>query len=260
MGLPRLEGDRMSGTGEPGGYRHPFDRDWVRLSTLAPQARVRLEGEKGLWVDAVPGGVETIEAARVLLDVPELCPLTVSADTLFVLRGDYRQLSPLSRWRKGVVCLGAGRRVPGDMHWLWPEERREAPPTGRLCTEEVGFSIWHMIALEIYEPEELPAFLELAAEEPRETIEKDLWECMTASPEIAFHVLPYLGQNEIWRLPWPVVKRLLAYRSPLELCLLSGAPFLEYAGDHVDVKTLSGPVRELRNLSEWMLSRSLRAP
>jgi hypothetical protein len=246
----------MSQSGQPSPYRHPFDKDWIRLSALPQGERPLVERGKGLWVDVIPEGIEPLKASRILLDSPDPPAGPLTTETLYVMQGDYTCLPPQSFWRKGVLCGEAGNRVPPRMHCLWPSERVEQPSIGKLCYEDHGFSIWHMIALEIYDPEDLPAFLKLAQEQPEETVQLDLWEFTTDTPALEPYIQAYLWENEVWSLPWPVLRRLLAYRNPLELCMLVGSPFLDYAMEFFEEAALPGPVRELRESSKWMLSRS----
>ena len=248
--------EEMTDLPEHPAYVHPFDKEWIRLSEIAPDRTLRIEEGKGLWLDTAAEGVDTIHAGRILVDTPDPGNLTFRAETLYLMGGDPDQIQPASTWSRGIVCAETGKPLPEGMHWVWPAERKDQPSVGKICYEDAGFSIWHMIALELYAPEKIPAFLKVAGEQPEETVQHDLWEFTTDSPSIEPYVEAYLWENELWSLPWTVVKRLLAYKNPIELCMLAGRPFLEYAMGFIDEAQLSKPVKDLRSGSQWMLSKS----
>jgi hypothetical protein len=113
--------------------------------------------------------------------------------------------------------------------------RTEPTPGMEVTSEEIGFSIWHLIALGLFDDGSMDEFLVSLHDVPLEMLIQDLKEAMSCLQpyyvtELHKFDIPGLGIDELLAVT--------AYRTPFELCTLFRRPFLsqyEYGGPLVAI-------------------------
>jgi hypothetical protein len=183
--------------------------------------------EKTVTVKCIlPKGTKVV-APRVVLKVEQIHPFECYAHAISCWTAPPAQLllgMPKTNW----LQLGFFDLPPsldgqiGEMNCL------DAPRTEPLADvtvtgEDIGFSIWHLIALGLFDDGSMDEFLASLHEVPLEALIQDLKEAMSGLQpyyvtELHKFDIPGLGIDELLAVT--------AFRTPFELCTLFSRPFL----------------------------------
>lgn len=102
--------------------------------------------------------------------------------------------------------------------------RKAVPDGGILTTEQFGFSLWHLLAVGMYDAASIEDFLNSTFTVEKNVIITDLKEFMTVFDK-GFKTEPELLGFD--GLTWEEFCEITAFRCPFELVLLTGKSFLE---------------------------------
>lgn len=235
--------------------QNPLSED-PRRRIFAPIPVVK---KNAVWLTERPDGLTELSTDQVVIDCTEIDGLRIDTDLLVMLKGDWRRLHPSSRWRKGILCVQDAVELPDRFHALWVGERSEVPKREMACTLDAGYTIWHLLALELYDVGRVAHFVWSATKADPLMVKRDLWEYTDEAPELKTEV-EKVPDRILWQLPDPVVQRLTSFKNPLELSLMTGRPLLQYAFDQGVIKPneLFPDLRELVQLSQWLVSKQTR--
>jgi hypothetical protein len=189
--------------------KHPADLKWIAAELLV-QIRCQLQ----------PGC--KVGARRVECFVKQKSPVEVECE-------DYVQHGPMGDSmafrRVGTITIYGSEYLPlslkGHSVKRFPALRHSPLPGVSLCTEEVGFSIWHLIALGLFPADFLQEFLETARKQTTEQRRQDLGETMK---ELDEEYRSLIEEFPGYPYTWDELKAVTAYRSVLELCTLTRKP------------------------------------
>lgn len=112
----------------------------------------------------------------------------------------------------------------GEVNFL-DQPRTELPSGGLLTAEKVGYSIWHLIALGLFDGDSLDEFMRQIEDVPMEEMVNDLKEHMS---KMQVHYVTELYRYDISGMGIEEFLAVTAYRTPFELCTLFQTPFLGY--------------------------------
>lgn len=155
------------------------------------------------------------------------------------------------------VLVPWGSQFPGNLrftgNWL-PLCRDHSPVAHNTCEEDLGMTIWHHIALGGYPFSMIEEFLATAAGVGEVQLRRDLWEFSGAKPDI--RICSGFGPGQpgyvlrmLERLPYEDQHRILRYRTPLELSVLGGLPFLRPYIEKLRIKKNLHPA--IQELMHW---------
>lgn len=105
------------------------------------------------------------------------------------------------------------------------------PVKGRGTNEPVGYSMWHLLAARMMSENAMIAFIEEANEIGLNVLIDDLQEHMTVFPPHCRGLwLKHAPYRAGWS--WPRFRALCAWKTPLDICQLTGLPLLPLAKEH----------------------------
>lgn len=209
--------------------------------------------------------LKKIKAPLIIVDHPLGSVTPVGGSVLATHPDHLRQVEP-ERFLdvEAVYILGADETMyPNGTNWFrWPPLRECAPdPTNVFKDEppyELGLSAWHLLALDLYNNYQVYNFLLHAAKVDRQTLHRDVWEYSgkTTLMQSRIYISGADKRNNLW-LRWPkdVVNRVLSYKNPFELSVMSNTPFLEPFKSNLTKAHMSPPLAELMHLSQVFIEK-----
>jgi hypothetical protein len=232
-------------------FDHP---DFQEQCCSEPSAEIDLreyESATPILTSRLPLTVQVVEAPVVYLDQLR-DGLTVNCETLIAPNDEaLGSIAKDSHWEHLWLCGSLRQSRPEHQlpARLLPPIQEALPAERRITTETLGFSMWHLLALNCLKPSEAAEFLTEAKPVDPAILRADLWESTSESPR-ALHL--YLVKSETtYGQTWPssILASLLGYRTPLEMTAVAGRPFLEaYAAD-LDLDALLTPA--LKEFMAW---------
>jgi hypothetical protein len=165
----------------------------------------------------------------------------------------------------GNLLVPYGSIIPhghtGGVYWL-PPLRAQSPAPSNTFLEKPYMTIWHYVAIGLMPPYLMDAFMKGVGEAGEAELHRDLWEFSGEDPDLSIYTPSAEETTEsitgwLCRLPESDQKRILRYRSPLELCLLVGEPLFADYELTMRVEQMPGPVQEMVRWS-MSLTRSRR--
>jgi hypothetical protein len=178
-------------------------------------------------------------ARKVVLHVPVRAPLQIYADYVV----SHAVLTPFITAKPFTIFhVFQPTSIPSHLkacvvHQYDPP-RKELQHNSTLTTEKIGFSIWHLIALGLFEKEVIDEFLVSLGEVSKDILATDIRETMSNLNDNFKEDIDKLGLDG---LDWEEIKALIAYRNTFELCVQTKRPFL---GAYTCDSTLIPPVVE----------------
>lgn len=214
-------------------------------------------------ITTVPVPSSEFVATITILEVPVR---RIQLDTEFLLSYEPLRAGAFSRRsRIGKMLVPYGSVIPGaykgEVYWLPPLRKQTPVPRNTYCERE-HLTIWHYLALGLFPPYLMDAFLDGACAAGNAEVHRDLWEFCGDDPSLSvYSPLPEERTDSIscWltRLPEEDQKKILRYRSPLELCLMVGEPLFSKYDLKKPAAELPRPIQEMIRWSE-SLTRSRR--
>lgn len=188
----------------------------------------RLVCENTLTVlSPLPEGTELV-ADRVVLHQPVRVPISIFARTV-ISRAPLTPFLGIKLAESISLFHPAGTPplVPSHLKhiplFVYDAPRTSLPPEATLTTEKIGFSIWHLIALGLFEKDVINEFLDSLNGVPLDTLRVDISESAMGLNDNFQSAMPKLG---LTGLSWEECKEVLAWRTTFELCMQTRRPFL----------------------------------